>query len=292
MKEKFPVPQAERLVGNFQDFNSDFYEDSFVRGKESESKGEVITDPKEVLRRTFEEYSTGSLENELEKSERDREIIKIATEAVKSMAAEYGRENFVELTDSHVHFFSDGGVEELTKGRLAIGSHATVLGEVLVDRRDDLSTAITAFHELWHALASHNAIQITTDGNLKWYRSGFSILSRDGKTTMFHYLDEALVGHATKRFVNEMLRLRPDFAQQIEEVEFDEGKVDTTRQRELDDFLKYLDIVVERNNKDFSSKEEILDMFMKAQVTGNLLPVAKLIEKTFGKGAFRKLSEF
>lgn len=292
MSEKFPVPQAENLVGRFEDFKSDFYNDSFIRGKESESKGEVITDPKEVLRRTFEEYSTGSLENELEKSERDREIIKIATEAVKSMAADYGRENFVELTDSHVHFFPDGGVEELTKGRLAIGSHATVLGEAFVDRRDDLATAITTFHELWHTLASHNAIQVTIEGDLDWYRSGFSIQSRDGKRKMFRYLDEALVGHATKRFVDEVLRQQTDFAQLIEQIEGDGGEIDTTRQRELGDFLKYLDIVLERNNEDFSDRTEILDMFMRAQVTGNLLPVARLIEKTFGKGAFRKLSEF
>jgi hypothetical protein len=292
MAEKFPIPQAERLVGNFEDFNSDFYDDSFSRKVESENKGDVITDPKEVLRRLFEEYSTDSLDNELEKSERELEIVKIATEAVKKMATEYGRENFIELAEKHIHLFPDGGVEELTKGRLAIGSHSTVLGEAFVDRRDDLSTAITIFHELWHTLASHNAIQVKTDGELDWYRSGFSVLSRDGKTKMFHHLDEALVGHATKRFVNEVLRRRPDFAAEIERTESEDIEVDTTRQRELTDFLKYLDVVLERNKGEFSNREEILDLFMKAQVTGNILPVARLIDGTFGKGAFRKLSEF
>ena len=292
MTEKFSVPQAEKLVGKFSDFKSDFYEDSFVRGKEIESKGKVITDPNEVLRRLFEEYSVGKLHSELEKSDRDREIIKVATEAVKSMATEYGREYFVELTDNHIHFFPDGGVEELTKGRFAIGSRSSVLGEVFVDRRNDLATAITTFHELWHTLASHNAIQITTDGNLNWYRSGFSIQSRDGKKKMFHHLNEALVGYATKRFVDEVLHQLPDFARQIEQAEIDGGKIDTTRQRELGDFLEYLDIVLEKNSEEFSDTKEIVGMFMKAQVTGNLLPVARLIEKTFGKNAFRKLSRF
>ena len=50
MNEKFPIPQAERLVGNFEDFNSDFYDDSFSREKKIEEKGEVITDPVEVLK--------------------------------------------------------------------------------------------------------------------------------------------------------------------------------------------------------------------------------------------------
>ena len=292
MVEKFTVPQAERLVGNFEDFNSDFYDDSFSK-KDSENKGEVISDPNEVLRRLFQEYSTEPFEGqELEKSERDREILKIAVDAVKAMAAEYGRESFIEITEDHVHFFPDGGTEKLTKGRLGIGSHSTILGEVIVDRRDDLSTAITTFHELWHTLASYSAIQVKTDGELDWYRSGFSILSRDGKTEMFHYLDEALVGHATKRFVNEVLRQRPDFSELIENIENQNEEVDTTRKRELGDLQEYIDIIHERNKDDLLSKEEILNMFMKAQVTGDLLPVARLVDNSIGKGAFRKLSEF
>lgn len=290
MNEKFPVPQAEALIGYFDELDPEFFSDK-VKEYATDSEGNVINDPKEVLKNIFNESSIKQYEGfEIEKSERDLEIIAIATDAVKKFAAEYGREQFVELTHDHIHFFKDGGVEEFTEGRLGIGSHATVLGEALVDRRDDLSTAITTFHELWHTLASYNAIQATTEGELTWYRSGFSIKSRDGKREMFHHLDEALVGHATKRFVYEVLRNREDFKEFIEKIEENGEVIDTTRERELTDLLKYLDIVFDRNKDAFENRDEILDMFMKAQVTGNLLPVARLIDGTFAKGYFRKLS--
>jgi len=40
-----------------------------------------------------------------------------------------------------------------------------------------------------------------------------------------------------------------------------------------------------------STPESIFNEFAKAHFTGNYLPIARLIEKTFGKGGFRKLAE-
>ena len=109
---------------------------------------------------------------------------------------------------------------------------------------------------------------------------------------MFDHLEEALVGHATKRFVDEVLRKRDDFKELIQDHENGDKSIDTTRQVELTELLEYIDIVYEKNSEDYKSRDEIIDMFIRAQVTGNILPVARLIEKTFGKGYFRKLSEF
>lgn len=39
------------------------------------------------------------------------------------------------------------------------------------------------------------------------------------------------------------------------------------------------------------TNEEVFDMFVDVNVTGNYLPVARIMEKTFGKGSFRKLGE-
>lgn len=257
------------------------------------SEGELISDPKEILGRVFHGASVKKYEDiEIEKTERDLEIIALATETVKKFASEYGRNDFIDLTIDHIHFLKEGGVEELTEGRLGLGSHATILGEALINRRDDLSTAITTFHELWHTLASYNALQVTTEGELTWYRSGFSVNSRDGQRDMFHYLDEALVGYATKRFVDEVLRNRPDFKNLIDEVENQGEKIDSTREDELADLFIYIDFIYERNQDNFENREQLMEMFMKAQVTGNILPVAKLIDNTLAKGYFRKLSKF
>jgi hypothetical protein len=69
-------------------------------------------------------------------------------------------------------------------------------------------------------------------------------------------------------------------------------EIDTTRQSELDELLSYIDALYTRNKDTFSNRDEILDMFMRAQVTGNLLPPARLITSTFGEKAFRDLSAF
>ena len=43
-----------------------------------------------------------------------------------------------------------------------------------------------------------------------------------------------------------------------------------------------------KNSESFSSEEDVFKMFAEAVMTGRLLKVARIIEKTFGKGSFRQ----
>jgi hypothetical protein len=45
----------------------------------------------------------------------------------------------------------------------------------------------------------------------------------------------------------------------------------------------------ERNPGHFTSTEEVFKVFAEAVLSGRLLELARLIDQTFGKGAFRKL---
>ncbi|MDB5244172.1 MAG: hypothetical protein JWN18_42 [Parcubacteria group bacterium] len=280
MNEKFSIPQADRLVGKGP-----------VKPMEHNEVG-ASTDPEEILTLLFKESGTDVYKIELQKTEEDLALIELAETAVRDYAAQYGRESFVDITSDHIHFLPDGGVFEITHGRLATGSHSTVLGEVLIDRRKDLETAITLFHELWHTLGSYQAIQITTDQKLDTYRSGFSMNSRDGAIEYFHHFDEALVGYMTQKFVNEKLAEASNFKNEITRLRDENIALDTTRQRELGDLWKLIDNLLEKNKDKFSKREEIMDLFVRAQVTGNVLPAARLIENTYGKGSFRKVSKF
>lgn len=49
--------------------------------------------------------------------------------------------------------------------------------------------------------------------------------------------------------------------------------------------------IYEKNKFLFSSEEEIFNIFVEATMTGRLLPLARLIEKTYGKGSFRKIGK-
>lgn len=54
---------------------------------------------------------------------------------------------------------------------------------------------------------------------------------------------------------------------------------------------KIIDKVYEKNQADFKNKEAVFNLFARGAMSGRLLPLARLIEKTFGKGAFRELGE-
>lgn len=249
-----------------------------------EQDGEKIRDVHEALARLYERAGEPKKDLELEKTDRDREIIELAVSAADRFLEELGRNKRVLVPLDHIHYLKEGGVKEYTHGRLGVGSHASVLGEILVDRRSDLKTAITTFHELWHTKV-YVALQNTMRGKIKAYREGFSAYSRDGDNRWYYYLDEALTGFMTKRFFNEVLRQEESFKKEIQALK---KPVDTTRMRELSDFSKLVHDLWERNRDLFKTKDEIVKLFLDGQVNGKLLPIARLVEKTYGKEKFRQ----
>lgn len=58
-------------------------------------------------------------------------------------------------------------------------------------------------------------------------------------------------------------------------------------------FDELIDKIYEKNreDEDFKDREEVFNLFARATMSGRLLTLVRLIEKTFGKGAFRKLGE-
>lgn len=49
--------------------------------------------------------------------------------------------------------------------------------------------------------------------------------------------------------------------------------------------------IYEKNKSEFKSEEEVFSIFARAAMSGRLLSLARLIEKTFGKGSFRSLGQ-
>jgi hypothetical protein len=47
----------------------------------------------------------------------------------------------------------------------------------------------------------------------------------------------------------------------------------------------------ERNRKNFKNTDEVFEVFEKGMMTGNILPIGRLVDGTFGKGTFRKIGE-
>jgi hypothetical protein len=52
-----------------------------------------------------------------------------------------------------------------------------------------------------------------------------------------------------------------------------------------------LDKLYQKNTDRFSNREEVFAIFTKAKLTGNILPLGRLVDETFGRGTLRRLGE-
>ena len=151
-------------------------------------------------------------------------------------------------------------------------------------------------------------------------RSGFSIGTKDGKRLLFHKLNESVITELEIRFEKAYmaewselaieLKARDEYIEQVAQ----RGNVPIERVRktvagvkgnesmgykwvsypyheERQQFNSLVDELYEKNMDDFESREQVFNLFAEATMTGKLLPVARLIEKTFGKGSFGMIGE-
>ena len=179
-----------------------------------------------------------------------------------------------------------------------------------------------ALHEILHIKAffcsevreNNNDIKI----HINPYREGVAIksLQRHGQNDQYHEhfvgLHEAIVSEAEKRALSELFSL-PELKEQIEQ--FESEKIQEKKKRIVkigipeDDIIwvddnrsnlvgykeqrKVLSYLCEEIQKefpnDYKTTDDVFKEFLKAHFTGNILQIARLIEKTFGEGSFRLL---
>jgi hypothetical protein len=155
-------------------------------------------------------------------------------------------------------------------------------------------------------------------------REGLQIFSKERNLIYFHDLHEALTEEMAVRFGNEYFGKIPELSFQYHERESYRKKwaaslpPETSRIGKEISSLRFengnpvksngvaffsgyvqererLDQLVvdlyEKNKQSFKSKEDVFRLFVDANFKGRLLPLARLIENTYGKGSFRKLGE-
>lgn len=71
-----------------------------------------------------------------------------------------------------------------------------------------------------------------------------------------------------------------------------EGQIlESARYLERNDLNTIIDELFEKAPDEFNDREEVYQLFAKANFTGRLLPLARKVEKILGKGALRKMGE-
>ncbi len=172
-----------------------------------------------------------------------------------------------------------------------------------------------AFHEFMH-LFGFGKIGInggTANGyaDISFERFGLAIVSKDQKTMFFNQINEAITTELTNRF-HEHIRKSPLFKDDIwilkntyeanenfppilVILEDENGKSENSARvsyvEEYARTMATIETIYKKNQEQFSSKEEVLEVFLEAYFSGKLLPIARLIEKTYGKGGFRMIGE-
>jgi len=155
-------------------------------------------------------------------------------------------------------------------------------------------------------------------------RAGFSIVSRDADAVYFRDIDEAIITELEMRFDQEYLSKIPELKEEhqakeeaitalsartgeeikslrkivaaLSETPQEDGGanvriIDYPYKNEKQRLNGLIDDLYEKNQDKFSSREDVFKLFVEAAMNGRLLPIARLIEKTFGKGSFRELGE-
>ncbi len=262
MSEKFSHPNFDRIIG--------------VTAKDDAEELTAAIDD------SLDEGGEFIQELELFKTEQDLKIIDFVIKSADEILSFYGREKVLPIDYDHIHLLPKGGVEKIN-ANIIDGAHDIHLGSVLVDRTEsDFDFVLTLFHELMH-MKSYKALQVTVDGKLAKYRGGWSVVPRDGETNYFNSLEEAVIDFLTEKFYRDYLS-KADFV--LSDGVTPEYKTNRSEEREFLDHV--VDVISEKSEL---NKDEILLMFINAQVTGNFLGLAKIIEKYVGKGTFRELAE-
>jgi len=227
---------------------------------------------------------------EVEKTDKEIKIINYADRAVAFYMKEYGRKKDIVLPLENIHILKEGGTEEWTHAEKFGGAHNGTIQTIIIDRTaSGAEFAVHCFHELFHA-KDYSALQVVVDEagtrSLKEYRAGINIMTRDGKTTYFKDFNEAIIGYFTQRFVHEFVEKDDFFKEDLEAIG---GKIRVSREEELEKLNTIVDQLLALNTDKFKSRDEIMDLFIRADINGDLLPVARLVESSLGKGSFRKM---
>jgi hypothetical protein len=260
---------------------------------------------------------------EKEKTSSQIEICRLMNQMTNDMRVKYGLQPF-DISVSNIHI--TGNNLQLANGTEIGGFFDTPRQRAIVrEARSNTEFADFVGHELTH-FKSFGAIQLPLGEETQLdyeYRVGFAAKSRDGKQEFFHMIDEALTEELTIEMIESLKESNhPLFANDAKETsqvlaEYGDklGFSDNLMQAyylpddhpQRDRFrvsgIPYaypeerqvlnvlIDKIYDGNTQDFAERDEVFDLFIQGKMQGNLLGIGRVIERTFGKGTFRKLGK-
>lgn len=259
---------------------------------------------------------------EREKTREERLLINCSLERVKDEVARKYEIAPRFVPDGSIHIIKEGcwgkanpAVIPVREGKIGVGYAGRTFVNISESvARDPVRFLNVLTHELFHMqnFRMYQFVSFLSGEEKKAqisvapYRSGLQMSThlggrKEAKTgkrhIYFEWLDEAVVQVLTDRVVKKILQNPPVFLQKLmdkraagETVSPDEDPLHVRLEERL--CLGALaEKILEKNKDSFQDTEEVLTVFVKAALTGKALPLARVIEKTFGKDSFKKLGE-
>src|SRR6266446_2101249 len=298
--------------------------------------GNVSAAEKENIKREFDDrFDDQAFEalvgKERKKTPEELRIIALANELTNKLRKEYGLDDF-DVPAQNIHIIKEDEWPRLQEATAIY--MASLQGVVSRENEASLISMKQILHEMVH-FKSYHAAQVTKSEQpeLLQYRVGLRVNARDGKSTYFRTLNEAVTEEITIELMYKALQ-DPLFEKEIRQTEdlgnrypdavttegellFDDDTyyarlVDKTTlkdrvgrlfgtergrkisvghftyRRERKMFGDLIDKLFEHNTQKFHSPDEVAVLFAKGLMTGDILPIGRLVDGTFGKGTLRK----
>jgi hypothetical protein len=292
-----------------------------IIGNVDEERKEEIQ--KELAKRFNKQEFEGLKEKEIKKTPEQIEIIKLINDETNKLLKKYYLPKF-DITPNNVHILKGNDYEKFKPG-ISWATFEKNFQSVFVNKekvKTNLNFACINFHEFVHFKALQSLREYKEE--LNTYQSGLEIYLKSQKI-IFSNLNEAVTEKLTKKFYNNILKKHPLFKKRIKENKkiikhkgdkyiksiandiYDsyEENIFLPNGRILETTIHYsqfcyseqrkiLNTLIEKlyskNTDQFKNKEEVFDIFAKSAFTGKL-NWGKLVNKTFGKGTFKKLAQ-
>ena len=242
--------------------------------------------------RNSDELDTSS--NEVEKTDEQIEQINHIIDLINNERLARGQKKRL-IDHNFIHFYDKKNLPikkpaETEPGSGAEGVYYPIEQSIcMIAPKSRIQMLDIVTHELIHA-DSYNALWVDEDGDFYIYRNGFTLI---GEGVYFLAINEAIIQERTRQLMANELANNPFYADEVAKtsVVVPEGRSIMIGDSYIEErqTLKKLVSLIAKSSSGFD--DDVYDMFVSGSITGNYMPIARLMENNFGKGAFRRLGE-
>ncbi len=260
---------------------------------------------------------------EYPKSEEEKVLINFANKETNQLMKKFGIDPYdIPMDNYHIvptDFFNK--IYGAGNGAIAYILQQGIIFNAKINRDSLLQFGTNAFHETLH-LKAHLTFQVSENKKehnpiATVFREGFTCYSSQAKEKHKHFvgLHEAIVALQEEKSFQKMLKL-PIFNQEKNRLESEKTREEIRKVAKDKDIseneifwisedgkdwklksypkhrmlLKYICQEIQKEfSEEYDYPDNVFEDFLKAHFTGQILFLAKKIEKTFGKGSFRIL---